>query len=72
VAAFEARLTVDEDQWRTASPQQRQHAQELPESVKQMVGSGLRDADERGDSEQPSEDLLPKATNASRELAASA
>jgi hypothetical protein len=46
--------------------------QELPESVKKMVGSVYEMLRKGGDSEQVSEDLLPIATNASEELAVSA
>jgi integrase len=49
-----------------------EYMQELPESVKKMVGSVYEMLRKGGDSEQVSEDLLPIATNASEELAVSA
>jgi integrase len=49
-----------------------EYMQELPESVKKMVGSVYEMLKKGGDSEQNSGDLLPIATNASEELAVSA
>jgi hypothetical protein len=44
-----------------------EYMQELPESVKKMVGSVYRMLTKGGDSEKVSEDLLPNATNVSEE-----
>ena len=48
-----------------------EYMQELPESVKQMVGSVYMRLMKGGESQQVSERLLPKATTVSDELAAS-
>jgi hypothetical protein len=48
-----------------------EYMQELPERVKQMVGTVYIMLMKRGDSSQVSGDLLPKATNLSEELAVS-
>jgi len=48
-----------------------EYMQELPESVKQMVGSVYMMLMKGGESQQVSERLLPKATTVSDELAAS-
>jgi hypothetical protein len=45
--------------------------QELPESVKRMVGSVYTMSRKGEESKQSSEDLLSKATNSSEELAVS-
>jgi integrase len=49
-----------------------EYMQELPESVKKMVGSVFTMLMKGGESKQAFEDLLPKATNASQELSVSA
>ena len=48
-----------------------EYMQELPESVKQMVGSVYTMLMKGGESQQVTERLLPKATNVSDELAVS-
>ena len=48
-----------------------EYMQELPESVKRMVGSVYEMLMKGGESQQASEDLLPNATNVSEELAVS-
>jgi hypothetical protein len=49
-----------------------EYMHELPESVKKMVGSVYTMLTKGGESKQAFGDLLPKATNASQELAVSA
>ncbi|HLH34914.1 MAG TPA: hypothetical protein VKX41_09580, partial [Alloacidobacterium sp.] len=49
-----------------------EYMQELPESVKKMVGSVYTMLTKGEESEQSSADLLPNATNVSEELAVSA
>ncbi len=49
-----------------------EYMQELPESVKKMVGSVYTMLKKGGEVQQVSGDLLPNATNASEELATSA
>ena len=48
-----------------------EYMQELPESVKRMVGSVYEMLMKGGESQQASEDLLPNATNVSKEVAVS-
>ncbi len=48
-----------------------EYMQELPESVKKMVGSVYEMLTKGGESQQVSEDLLPNATTVSEELAVS-
>jgi hypothetical protein len=49
-----------------------EYMQELPESVKKIVGSVYTMLMKGGESQQATDDLLPKATNVSEELAVSA